>query len=132
MDEQEYSLEWLTFAEMDLGSAEHLLTYSPLPLEIICFHCQQSAEKCLKGILVLKKITPPKTHNLEELYILCEPFVSNIENIKIKCNVLNKYSVMPRYPREMMITETDMRGALIYAKDILEFLKPLFSVKESN
>ena len=130
MDEQEYSLEWLTFAEMDLGSAEHLLTYSPLPLEIICFHCQQSVEKCLKGILILQKITPPKIHNLDELYILCEPFVQNIENIKIKCNFLNKFSVMPRYPREMMIAEADMQEALLYAKDILEFLKPLFSAKQ--
>jgi len=130
MDEQEYSLEWLTFAEMDLGSAEHLLTYFPLPLEIICFHCQQSVEKCLKGILVLQKTIPPKTHNLEELYILCEPFVSNIENIKIKCNILNKYSVMPRYPREIMITEMDVREALACAKDVLNFLKPLFPVKQ--
>ena len=132
MDEQEYSLEWLAFAEMDLGSAVHLLTYHPLPQEIICFHCQQSAEKCLKGILVLQKITPPKIHNLEELYILCEPFVPNIYNIKIKCNILNKYSVMPRYPREMMITEADVQEALTCAKDVLEFLKPLFPAVENN
>lgn len=127
MDEQEYSLEWLVFAEMDLGSAEHLLSYRPLPLEIICFHCQQSAEKCLKGILVLQKITPPKIHNLDELYIACEPFVANIEAIKMECNLLNKYSVMPRYPREMMITETDAKDALSSAKNVLKFLKPLFS-----
>ena len=37
---------------------------------------------------------------------------------------------MPRYPREMMIAETDMQEALLYAKDILEFLKPFFSAKK--
>jgi HEPN domain-containing protein len=126
MDEQEYSLEWLTFAENDLGSAEFLLNRRPLPMEIVCYLCQQSAEKCLKGVLVLQKIVPPKTHNLGELYILCEPFVASIETIKIKCNFLNKYSVMPRYPREMTITEDDVREALKCARIVWEFLKPLF------
>jgi hypothetical protein len=37
---------------------------------------------------------------------------------------------MPRYPREMMINEDDMHEALICAKDVLEFLKPLFSAKQ--
>jgi len=36
---------------MDLGTAEYLQNMSPLPLEIICYHCQQSAEKYLKGYL---------------------------------------------------------------------------------
>ena len=43
--------EWLSFAEADLGVAEHLnKTYHPKPLEIICFHCQQAAEKAVKSI----------------------------------------------------------------------------------
>jgi HEPN domain-containing protein len=71
MDNREYALEWLGFAEMDLSSAEFLTGKRPLPLEIICFHCQQSAEKCLKGLLVINTIQPPKTHDLRELYNLC-------------------------------------------------------------
>ncbi|MEA1998801.1 MAG: HEPN domain-containing protein [Euryarchaeota archaeon] len=32
------------------------------------FFCQQTIEKCLKGIYIVRKIsTPPKTHNLLEL-----------------------------------------------------------------
>jgi HEPN domain-containing protein len=129
MDEQEYSLEWLAFAENDLGSAEFLLDRRPLPIEVICYLCQQSAEKCLKGVLVLQNIVPPKTHNLDELYISCEPFVANIETIKIKCNFLNKYSVMPRYPREMTITKDDVQEAVKCAKDIWLFLRQVFPIR---
>ena len=48
----EESQEWQRIAAMDLSTAEYLLGMSPLPIEIICYHCQQSAEKYLKGYLV--------------------------------------------------------------------------------
>lgn len=35
--------------------------------EISCYHCQQSAEKYLKGYLVLYGKNPPRTHDLDEL-----------------------------------------------------------------
>ena len=45
--------EWLTYAENDLGVAKHLFdTYYPKPLFIICFHCQQAAEKAVKSVIV--------------------------------------------------------------------------------
>ena len=59
--------EWLSFAEADLGVAEHLnKTYHPKPLEIICFHCQQAAEKAVKSIIVLNGSQGgiPKKHDL--------------------------------------------------------------------
>ena len=64
MTDMERSKEWLDFAAMDLGAAEHLLTMYPVPLEIICYHCEQAAEKTLKGILVAFHMEPPKTHDL--------------------------------------------------------------------
>ncbi|MBR4750582.1 MAG: HEPN domain-containing protein [Thermoguttaceae bacterium] len=59
--------EWLSYAESDLGVADHLFkTYRPKPLEIICFHCQQAAEKAVKSIIVLKGSQGglPKRHDL--------------------------------------------------------------------
>jgi HEPN domain-containing protein len=42
--------EWLSRANDDLTSAEHLFnTMQPIPLDIVAFHCQQSAEKNLKS-----------------------------------------------------------------------------------
>ena len=47
--------EWLDFAKMDLSSAQHLYkTFYPRPLQIICYHCQQAAEKALKAVMLLK------------------------------------------------------------------------------
>ena len=57
MDNRTRAQEWQKFAEMDLKSGEYLLNMHPVPMEIICYHCQQSAEKYLKGYLVCS-ITP--------------------------------------------------------------------------
>ena len=129
MAERELALEWLRFAKMDLSSAEYLLTHRPLPKEIICFHCQQAAEKGLKGILVNNEIVPPKIHDLEKLYAMCEEYVPNINTIGTTCNILNQYGSQPRYPEEISITENDVQEALVCAKAVLKFLEPLFPTK---
>jgi len=42
MDNVTQAQEWHRFAAMDLDSAEYLLKMHPVPIEIICYHCQQS------------------------------------------------------------------------------------------
>ena len=45
--------EWLDFSKTDLEASKHLyMTFYPKPLNIICYHCQQAAEKALKAIIV--------------------------------------------------------------------------------
>jgi HEPN domain-containing protein len=46
--------EWIRFAEMDLNSANILSNHYPQPVEIICYHCQQSAEKILKAFAIIR------------------------------------------------------------------------------
>jgi HEPN domain-containing protein len=125
MDELEYALEWLSFAETDLGSAEYLQGRRPLPAEVICYLCQQSAEKSLKGFLALQGIQPPRIHKLDELCRLCLTYRPAFQDILTPCNLLNRYGVQPRYPREITIAPEDMSDALKYAKIILNFVKPL-------
>jgi len=129
MSDWEYAQEWLRFADMDLSSANFLTGHWPVPLEIICYHCQQSAEKALKGILVLNHTTPPKIHDLDKLFDLCKPFVPTLDEIWGDCNRLNQYSVTPRYPRELEIGEYAMRNALKSAAAVLNFTRPLFAQK---
>jgi HEPN domain-containing protein len=129
MDKSEAAQEWLVYAEDDFGSAEYLLGRRPLPLEVICFLCQQSAEKVLKGLLVLQGIRPPRIHDLVEIYDLCEPFTLDINTILTPCKDLNDYSVRPRYPDEIVINEDRMKKALADAKAIMEFTRPLYSQK---
>jgi len=41
--------EWIYLAQMDYDHAsKSAATFHPAPVEIICFHCQQAAEKILK------------------------------------------------------------------------------------
>ncbi|MDR1931986.1 MAG: HEPN domain-containing protein [Spirochaetales bacterium] len=81
MTDLDAAREWRRFAKMDLDGAEFLMQMTPLPTEIICFHCQQSAEKSLKSILVLNSIFPPKIHDLQGLKELCLPYLKEPEGI---------------------------------------------------
>ncbi|MDR3170665.1 MAG: HEPN domain-containing protein [Treponema sp.] len=58
---------------------------------------------------------------------MCEPFIADISNIKIHCNSLNRFSVTPRYPRELTLTDQDAQNAIDYAKIVFEFIKTRFS-----
>lgn len=98
MDNLTSAKEWRRFAEMDLMSAEYLLKMRPVPIEIICYHCQQSAEKYLKGYLVLHGMNPPKTHDLNQLQKLCANISDSFSDIADHCSDLTAYGVQPRYP----------------------------------
>ena len=47
---------WLRKAAYDLRVASHSLTASPPLLDDVVFHCQQAAEKALKGFLMWNNI----------------------------------------------------------------------------
>ena len=62
--------QWLDYAAQDLGVARHLFeNYHPKPLEIVCYHCQQSAEKAIKAVIVSLHWPTgiPKSHDLSFL-----------------------------------------------------------------
>lgn len=64
-------------AAVDLSSATVLYDNfqnkdSELDIEVILFHLQQAAEKCLKSILSFSQVYYPKVHDLEVLVNLIE------------------------------------------------------------
>jgi len=122
MDNCTRAQEWQRLAEMDLSSAEYLLNMHLVPVEIICYLCQQSAEKYLKGYLVLYGINPPKIHDLNELRKLCSNLSETFKDIADQCSDLTAYGVQPRYPMGLMLEEQDMRQALNSAKAIRDFV----------
>ena len=103
MDNHICSQEWQRLGAQDLSSAEHLLTMKPIPVEIICYLCQQSAEKYLKVFLVLHGQNPPKIHDLNELRKLCSNFFGNFKVIADQCSDLTAYGVQPRYPMGLLL-----------------------------
>jgi hypothetical protein len=60
---------WFSKAFNDLRAAEALVATSPPLFDEAAFHCQQAAEKALKGFLTWNGRTFRKTHNLEEIVI---------------------------------------------------------------
>lgn len=116
--------EWYSFAMMDFSAAIHLNnTMLPKPLEIICYHCQQSAEKILKGFLISNIIEPPKTHDLQQLCEMCIEINDDFDDLKNVCNDLNRYGVQARYPNEIEVLETDVEMALQSVQTMLEFFE---------
>ena len=122
--------EWLAYSKRDLDSANHLLGMKPIPLEIICFHCQQSAEKALKAFMVEHKIEVIRTHDLKLLRKICCD-VSDFSVIETECSRLTPYAAQSRYPFVFEIEESDMRLALYDAQTVWDFVQKELGLKNS-
>ena len=118
--------EWLSFAEADLGVAEHLnKTYHPKPLEIICFHCQQAAEKAVKSIIVLNGSQGgiPKKHDLFLLLNQIKNMVSIEEKYYDYADILAPYGVAMRYPNELFLEDRHAEKAIQMANEFVKWAK---------
>lgn len=91
MNNKDIAKEWFDFAENDLKSAKFLLQMNPIPIEIICYHCQQSAEKYLKGYIALNGGSIIKTHDLTLLNKLCVKYDNDFRQIEDDCIELVDY-----------------------------------------
>ena len=122
MDNLEIAQEWFDIAEMDISSAKYLQNMHPIPVEIICYNCQQSAEKFLKGFLSLKGHELIKTHDLVLLNKLCGEYDEEFKSIGEDCLRLTDYSINIRYPFPMDLNESDMKLAIKDAENIKNFI----------
>ena len=127
MGKQEILQQWLDKGKNELRSAEYLSTmHHQTPDEVICYLCQQSAEKYLKGFIFSHDIEPDKTHDLKELLNKCQQYNAEFSALSSKIHILTGYAISPRYPNELGITNDDMKIALSYAKSIQEFVMRIF------
>jgi len=122
MDNQDIAQEWFKIAELDSSSAEFLQKMHPIPVEIICYHCQQAAEKYLKGFLALNGEEVKKTHDLIQLNKICQKYEETFKTLGEECLMLTDYGVNIRYPFPMNINEADMQIALRNAQKIKNFV----------
>lgn len=115
---------WLEFAKTDLGVAKHLDgSYYPKPLEIICYHCQQAAEKAIKAVIISYGAQGgmPKKHNLSFLLEQVKNMVDIPEKYYDYSDALTPYGIVVRYPSELCIEEKHVKDALRYASEIVEW-----------
>jgi HEPN domain-containing protein len=115
--------QWMEYSRRDLESAKYLTDMKPKPLEIICFHCQQSTEKALKAFLYFQNIKPPRTHDLDELISLCSD--DRIESLRESLIPLNDYSVMVRYPSIESVEDRDADEAIKIAEEAFTIISKI-------
>lgn len=119
MAEKALVKEWFRFANMDLDLAKHTLeTMRPAPLEIICFHCQQAAEKFLKGVTVSFGNEPEKVHDLPKLLNTLRNFVSVPDELRRSALQLTQFGAKARYPNDMTVDEAQTKNAVAQAERI--------------
>lgn len=58
---------WLPYADSDMAAVRMALVMNPPLFDIAAYHCQQSAEKLLKALIVLAGRPLRKIHDLETL-----------------------------------------------------------------
>lgn len=107
--------EWLTLMQQDILSASFLFKMKPLPIETICFHCQQAVEKLLKACLQVQDKKIPKTHDL----LFLANSASLFNKFDNDLNELNDYSVLVRYPEHPELNNDDAGRALEIAYKII-------------
>lgn len=122
MDNQDVAREWFNIADLDLSAAEFLQKMNPIPVEIICYHCQQSAEKYLKGFLALNGEEVKRTHDLIQLNKACQKYDDSFKTIQEECLMLTDYGVHLRYPFPMDILESDIVIAIKNAQTIRSYV----------
>jgi HEPN domain-containing protein len=127
MDRIAHANEWMKFAEADLDAAHLLKAHHRPHIEIICFHCQQAAEKALKAILAYNEDEIPKIHDLVQILDSCEAHCPGIKSSFLKqANHLSPLAIVGRYPSEIETTEEDMNRAIETAENILSAVKRMW------
>jgi len=116
--------DWRLLAERDITVADHMVgTMAPVPTEIIAFHCQQAAEKYLKGALTVLGEDPPYIHDLKELCKIATKHRPAFAGISSLCTIITHFSIQPRYDMGISLSEADMRIVLAHTKTIKDFLQ---------
>ena len=122
MDNKTIAKEWFDIADMDLSSALYLQNMPPVPIEIICYHCQQASEKYLKGFLAAQGHKIVKTHDLILLNGLCCKYETEFKTIEEECLRLTDYGVHIRYPYPIDLNIDDLKLAIKDAEKIKGFV----------
>ncbi len=125
MRDPEEVKNWLQKAENDFQGAFDLSRRRKHPLpDLVCFHCQQAAEKYLKALLVFYETSFPKTHDLLMLLTLTQSANPQLTLHREWFEILNPYSVQFRYPGD----ETNKDEALLAIKTVKQIRKFLLNL----
>ena len=106
-------------AEADYRGARKLAPSRPPAHDLVCFHCQQAAEKYLKAVLNEQGLAVPRTHDLEGLLSLLLPSYRQLRAFRHGLKILSRYAVEARYPG-FSATKRQAASALRWAGRVRE------------
>ena len=95
------TLSWFERAHKDLRCAQIDLAADPPACEDALYHCQQAAEKALKGFLVWHDQPFPKTHDLGKLGKQAVDLDQTLDIFIDEVVEFTKYAWMFRYPGDI-------------------------------
>lgn len=110
---------WIARAKHDLKAIEYLLPHGDAPLEAVCFHAQQAAEKYLKALLTHYGVPFRKTHDLPEL-VLSLPKESAVPDAVGDLTALTDAGVSARYPDDLVEYDRALTEALVNQARVVE------------
>lgn len=90
--------EWVNKAEADRVAAQKCSRDTTPLHDVVCFHCQQCAEKYLKALLEELALAIPKTHDLDNLLTLLLPHHCSLRSLRRGLIFLTDFAVDTRYP----------------------------------
>ncbi len=110
---------WLRKAERDLAVAQKLAPDFP---DIAIYHCQQGAEKALKGFLILHDREAGSSHNINTLVQEASAFKPEFKMKLKEASSLSQYNQTYRYPgdptEDFNPSPGELSKALRLAKDV--------------
>jgi HEPN domain-containing protein len=112
---EELTRSWLLKAKRDLLSAEELAGADTPLLDTAAYHCQQSAEKAIKGFLLFHDVRFEKTHDIEVLISQASEIDSSFFACIEAARILTPLAVEFRYPGDYVEPEADeyREGAIL-------------------
>ncbi|WP_207455946.1 HEPN domain-containing protein [Azospirillum sp. SYSU D00513] len=91
---------WWAVAADDLWVARACLSMDPPSPGIAAYHCQQTAEKTMEGLLVAAGVGFRKIHDLDELASIAAPLYPALAADLDRCRPFTSWATEYRYPPE--------------------------------
>lgn len=128
MDEAtcELTRTWFVKALSDLGAARKLASGPEVYLDAAIYHCQQAAEKAIKGFLTFHGERFEKVHNLPLLVAQAMTLEPTLNTGLDAAERLTPYATLFRYPGEILEPDpTEFTQALNDAEQLYAFILEL-------
>lgn len=121
---------WVNKAKSDIATAKVLICGPECHLDTGVYHCQQAAEKVLKGFLTAQDIVFPNTHNLLELVNLGAKASPELLNLSEKAANLTPFATEFRYPGDALEPAlSDAKAALQDAMKVMQVIESLLDIR---